>query len=256
MSTIYGYIRVSDESQAKSGLGLAAQKKRIEEAARRIRGGKLGKILADQAVSARRRPLLERKQGGELDRLLAGGDHVIVAKLDRAFRNLRDFATVLERWRKRGVYIHLLDLGVDTSTPVGELVAGIMAAVAQWESGRIGERIKEAKAILRSLGRTTNRSKLFGFRLRGKKLLVDPAERKVMARIVGLRKRRLTWRSIAAELNRAGQRNYRTRYGQPAKTGSAWTHQSAWRAWQRELERANPALVSGRKISRRQRPAK
>lgn len=226
--SIYGYTRVSDESQAQSGLGLAAQKKRIEEAARRIKGAKLARILADKAVSARRKPLLERASGAELDRLLTRGDHVIMAKLDRAFRNLRDFAAVMDRWRKRGVYVHLLDLGVDTSTPVGELVAGIMAAVAQWESQRIGERIKEAKGILRGLGRSTNGRAMIGTRLIRARLLLDPAQRKVMRLIVSLRKQgHLSWPQMAVELNR---RKLRTGLRRP------WTRQAAWRAYHRELE--------------------
>ncbi len=225
---IYGYIRVSDETQAMSGLGLAAQSRRIAEAAQRICGGKLNRILADKAVSARRKPLLERTQGAELDRLLSKGDHVIIAKLDRAFRNLRDFAGVMDAWRNRGVYVHLLDLGVDTNTPVGELVAGIMAAVAQWESQRIGERIKEAKAILRSRGRTTNGRPLIGTKIRRKLVIPDPAQRKVMRLIARLReKERLSWPEIAAELKR---QKLRTGEGRP------WSKQAAWRAYRRDRD--------------------
>lgn len=219
---------MSDEGQAKSGLGLAAQKRRIEEAARRIRDGKLKRILADKAVSARRKLFLDRIKGAELDRLLTNGDHVIIAKLDRAFRNLRDFATVMDSWRKRGVYVHLLDLGVDTSSPVGELVAGIMAAVAQWESQRIGERIKEAKAILRSRGRTTNGRPLIGTKIRRKLVIPDPAQRKVMRLITRLRENeRLSWPGIAVELKR---QKLRTGEGRP------WSKQAAWRAYRRDRD--------------------
>jgi DNA invertase Pin-like site-specific DNA recombinase len=255
MPSIYGYTRVSDDSQAKSGLSLSAQKKRIELAARHIKGAKLVSVLVDKAVSARRKPFTERKRGSELDRLLAAGDHLIVAKIDRAFRNLRDYAQMFERWKERGVYLHLLDLGVDTSTPVGELVAGIMAAVAQWESQRIGERIQEAKSVLRQQGRTTNRSKLFGFALRGKQLVPDPAELRTMALIVRLRKEGRTWRSVAGELNRRKLRNHRDRHGFYAARGRPWNHQAAWRAWLRECERRNPALITGRPtLTRRRAP--
>lgn len=137
---IYGYIRVSHDRQA-SGLGLAAQAKKIQQHAKTIRGQKLARIYRDAAVSASKQPFLARPNGWALDQVLVKGDHVVFARLDRACRNLHDFAGLLERWHKRGVFVHLLDVGVDTSTPVGQLVAGIMASIAQWESQRIGERI-------------------------------------------------------------------------------------------------------------------
>lgn len=241
--SVYGYIRVSDEKQKQSGLGIAAQKKQIEDYARRLAGAKYVRTLADQAVSARRKPLIERPRGAELDALLKAGDHVVIAKLDRAFRNLRDFATTMERWRKRGVYVHVLDLGVDTTTPVGELVAGIMAAVAQWESSRIGERIRDAQRVAVAMGRSSNGRHRVGFRLvrhtlpplpglREKRqvwlLKPCPRQRRNMALIVDLRKKKhLTWAAVAAELNR---RRLKTGEGRP------WSHQNAWYAYHAELD--------------------
>ena len=84
-------------------------------------------------------------EGGEADAL-------VVAKLDRLSRSLIDFAGLIERSRRRGWAIVVLDLGVDTTTPVGELVANVMAAVAQWERRAIGQRTREALAVRRAQG--------------------------------------------------------------------------------------------------------
>ena len=61
---IYGYIRVSHDRQAASGLGLAAQKKKIEEHAKTIPGPKLARIFRDAAVSASKNRSSRGRRGG------------------------------------------------------------------------------------------------------------------------------------------------------------------------------------------------
>jgi DNA invertase Pin-like site-specific DNA recombinase len=55
---------------------------------------------------------------------------VVVAKLDRLSRSVVDAGRLLEDARKGGFNIVALDLGLDPSTPTGELVANVLAAVA------------------------------------------------------------------------------------------------------------------------------
>ena len=218
--SIYGYVRVSHDRQASSGLSIAAQAKRIKEHALTIRGHKLVRIFTDSAVSASRKPLLARPQGGDLDQALEAGDHVVIAKLDRAFRRLADFAVILEQWQNRGVYVHLLDIGVDTSTLAGKLLAGVMASVAALESGRIAERIRDAKAVMRASGRSTNGRAVIGYRTIRRLLVPDPGARRIARRIIRLSSNGRSNPEIAALLNR---RSLRTCDGRP------WTHQAVWR---------------------------
>ena len=145
---------------------------------------------------------------------------MIFARLDRACRNVAEFAALLERWQKRGVYVHLLDLGVDTSSPVGQLVAGIMASIAQWESQRIGERIRDAKAVQRSQSKTTNGVPPIGWSIFRRRVVPDPAARRLGRQIVARRNRGESFPAIAAALN---ARKIRT------PRGRSWTAQAVWR---------------------------
>ena len=70
-----------------------------------------------------------------------------MAKLDRLSRSVVDAGRLLEEARKRGFNIVALDLGLDLSTPTGELVANVLAAVAQWERRMIGLRTSEALQV-------------------------------------------------------------------------------------------------------------
>jgi DNA invertase Pin-like site-specific DNA recombinase len=180
-----GYIRVSTDEQADSGLGLDAQRAAIEGEINR-RGWGLVQVFTDTASgrSLSRRPGLEEA----LATLESGGASVlVVSKLDRLSRSTKDFATLMERAERRGWAPVVLDLGVDTTTPAGELVASVMVSVAQWERRAIGQRTKEALAAKRAQGATLGRPRQ----------LPDPIRKS----IVKMRKRGLTLRAIADALN-------------------------------------------------------
>ena len=81
----------------------------------------------------------------------------MVAKLDRLSRSVVDFAGVLELARARKWALVAIDLGVDTSTPTGELVANVMMSVAQWERRVIGERTSAAMQAAKRQGRHMGR---------------------------------------------------------------------------------------------------
>lgn len=217
---IYGYTRVSTGRQVDSGLGLSAQRTLILAHARTI-GPQRPRIVVERGVSARGVAFARRRGGGQLDHALRAGDHLIIAKLDRGFRSVRDCATMLERWHARGVVVHLLDIGASTHTPAGRLIISIMAAVAEWESRRIGERIRDAHAALRTRGLHPGLPPL-GFHVRARRLIPDRRLQRVIGVIMRMRASRrhppVPFWAIAEWLTR---RRY---YGSP------WTSKRCWRA--------------------------
>lgn len=184
---VIGYLRVSTEEQALSGLGLAAQRKRVEdEAARR---GWVVTWVVDDGYSAKdlNRPGI----AGALAALAQGeAAALVVAKLDRLSRSVIDFANTLTVAKKQGWAVVLLDLGVDTTTPNGKLVAGLMAQIAEWEREMIGLRTREAMAAAKQRGTRLGRPRE-----------VAPH---VLTRVVGMRAEGLSLRAIARVLNDEG----------------------------------------------------
>jgi site-specific DNA recombinase len=115
-------------------------------------------------------------------RLLAMADAgkvktVIVAKLDRLTRSVKDLCELLERFERRGVALVSVAESLDTGSAAGRLVLNIMAAVSQWEREAIGERTRDALGHKRSLGERVGNI-AFGSRLAGDghHLEPDPAE--------------------------------------------------------------------------------
>ena len=58
----------------------------------------------------------------------------------------------MERARREGWSLVALDLGVDTSTPAGEMMASVLATFAQFERRLIGQRTRDALAVKRGQG--------------------------------------------------------------------------------------------------------
>jgi DNA invertase Pin-like site-specific DNA recombinase len=188
-STVVGYIRVSSTEQADSGLGLAAQRATIEAECSR-RGWNLTAIHQDAGLSGKavsNRPGLADALK-DVETGVAGG--LIVSKLDRLSRSLKDFAELMERAQKRGWNLVACDLGIDLSTPAGEFMANVMGSAAQWERKLIGLRTKEALAAKRATG----------VRLGRPRILADA----VVTRICVDHRTGLSLSSIARALNADG----------------------------------------------------
>jgi DNA invertase Pin-like site-specific DNA recombinase len=146
---VVGYARVSTEEQSSNGVGLEAQRGAIRAECER-RGWQLMRIEED-VLSGKtlNRPGLRAALAACRSGEVSG---IVVAKLDRLSRSIVDFGHLLEEARKRSFNVVALDLGLDLSTPQGELVANVIASVAQWERRIIGQRTKEALAVKKAQG--------------------------------------------------------------------------------------------------------
>jgi DNA invertase Pin-like site-specific DNA recombinase len=207
-----GYVRVSTDRQAELGVSLEAQEAKIRAMAT-VQGAELFEVIIDGGESAKNlnRPGLHR-----LLALVDSGkvEAVIVAKLDRLTRSVKDLCGLLELVEKRGVTLISVAESLDTASAAGRLVITIMAAVSQWEREAIGERTRDALRHKRTSGERVGNIR-FGFRLSpdGKHVEPDPGEQGVLTEIGHLRQSGHTLRGIAAALNRQSLLTRR---------GSAW----------------------------------
>lgn len=210
-----GYVRVSSDKQAIGGVSLEAQSGRIRAMAT-VQEVELLETIVDAGESAK---TLNRPG---MARLLSMVDAkqvqtVIVAKLDRLTRSVRDLADLLERFERRGVALVSVSESLDTGTAAGRLVLNVMMSVAQWEREAIGERTREAMRHKREKGERVG-TVPFGFQLAADGRTIQPREdeQRIVATMQALRANGLTLRAIAAAMNRQGQTTRR---------GSAWRHQ-------------------------------
>lgn len=135
---IYGYARVSTRGQARDGNSLEAQ-----EAALRAAGAE--RVYADAFTGTK----LERPQLQELLSVLREGDTLIVSKLDRIARSATAGFELIEDLIKKGVRVHILNIGLLDDTPTGRLIRHVFLAIAEHERTQILSRCAEGKAIAR-----------------------------------------------------------------------------------------------------------
>lgn len=206
-----GYARVSTDKQADRGVSLDAQAEKIR-AIGVVHNAELLDIIVDGGESAKslQRPGMER--------LLALVDAkkvqaVVIAKLDRLTRSVKDLCELLEWFERRDVALISVAESLDTSSAAGRLVLNIMTAVSQWEREAIGERTRDAMDHKRTNGERVGNIR-FGYRLGadGKHVEPDAAEQAVIKEISRLRQSGHTLRGIASALNR---QELRTRRASP-----------------------------------------
>jgi putative DNA-invertase from lambdoid prophage Rac len=202
--TVYGYCRVSTARQASDGESLDVQRRQIEGYAH-MHGLTLRSVTIEQGVSGSI-PVHERPKGGQLFAKLRKGDVVIAPKLDRLFRSALDALQVVEGLRKRGVSLHLLDLGGDISgNGLSKLFLTIAAAFAEAERDRIRERIGQVKADQKARGRYLGGIVPFGYR-RGEQgqLALHKGEQAAIREMVALRAQGKALRAIAEAMQAKG----------------------------------------------------
>lgn len=110
-----------------------------------------------QSGSKDRRPALDRLTADVRRHKL---DAVVCWKLDRLGRNLRHLVLLLDDWQQRRVSFVTLGEGIDTSTAAGRLVAGVLGSIAEFERGRIQERIHAGLARARAQGTRLGRRRM------------------------------------------------------------------------------------------------
>ena len=204
-SNAIGYIRVSTRDQAESGASLEAQRSKVEAYAV-LHDLELVEVIEDAGYSAKS---LDRPGMTKLLRFIRGRKitTVVVAKLDRITRSVRDLGELIELFQRSGVEFASVADHIDTSTASGRLVLNVMGSVSQWEREAIGERTAEALAVMRSNGQRISRHAPYGYRLNGEGWIEDEREQRGVALMRQLRADGLSLRRIAAELEHHGHHN-------------------------------------------------
>ncbi len=118
-----------------------------------------GKLCASLEDAGRSGKDLNRAGISEALRLLAAGEAsaLVVTKVDRLSRSLLDFSHIVATARKQAWQLVVLDLGVDTSTPSGEMLGAVMMTFAQYERRLAGERTSLALQAKKAAGHRLGR---------------------------------------------------------------------------------------------------
>lgn len=136
---VVGYCRVSSKKQLE-GYGLEAQ---IEE----IKSKYENAIIYQEQYTGTK---TDRPIFNEVLRELKEGDTLVVTKLDRLARNTVEGIQIVEDLFKRGVAVHVLNVGLLENTSMGKFFLTTLLAVAEMERNTILERMNSGKEVAKA----------------------------------------------------------------------------------------------------------
>ncbi len=138
-----GYARVSTQEQ-----NLSLQLDALQTAG-------CATIYQEKVTTAKKeRPELQKLMGQ-----IRTGDVVVVWKLDRLGRSLKDLVSLVNEMQGKGTEFQSLNDHIDTTTPQGKFTFHLFAALAEFERDIIRERTKAGLAAARARGRKGGRPK-------------------------------------------------------------------------------------------------
>jgi DNA invertase Pin-like site-specific DNA recombinase len=207
---VIGYLRVSTNEQAQSGLGLEAQQYAILDYAKKI-GSEIIKIFTEDGLSGSL-PISKRPALREALNTIKKGDVLVVAKRDRLSRDVRVLMLIEDEIKKKKArIISTVGEGTESDNSSSILFRGMIDQFSQFERLRIGERTKDALHA-KKLRRERIGHIPFGFKLdenctqcsqeKEEHLVVDQQEQKIIQEMLRLKSDKLSVRKIADMLNK------------------------------------------------------
>jgi putative DNA-invertase from lambdoid prophage Rac len=198
---VVGYVRVSTEEQALSGVSLDAQRQQITGYSM-MKGWQVAEFFVERGVSGSV-PLAERPEGRRMLGTVTAGDVIITSRLDRAFRSAADALGTLEELKDQSIGLHMIDLGGDVcGNGISKLVFTILSAVAENERDRIRERIREVKRHLASQGVYGGGKRPFGWDVVDGRLVPNGDEQAALKRMKAMHRKGSTYREIGGRFGK------------------------------------------------------
>ena len=132
---------------------------------------------------------------------------IMVTEQSRLWRNLQDAITELNKLQAWGCDIVILNMGIDTSTPIGKFQFSLFGALAQFESDQTSDRVRRVIDHQKRQGLKGPGIRPYGWKPDEEgKLIRDPEEQSVIEWVSSRRRNGETWEAVAQALNGMGKR--------------------------------------------------
>ncbi len=197
---VIGYARVSTQQQADEGHSIEAQTAQLKAYAEAFNLELVAiEVDAGESAGSLDRPGLTAALG-YLDRFEASA--LLVVKLDRLTRSVRDFCSLIDTYFKDGDNVLMsISESVNTSNAMGRMVLTILMSVAAWEREAAAERTATVKAHMKASGEYVGGWPPYGYSLDEDGNLTEcPPEQMIITAARALRSQGHTLRAVACAL--------------------------------------------------------
>lgn len=214
------YTRVSTDAQGEDGKVSLPEQERMAKACIESKGWRYVRTYEDNGYSGRTtdRPALQQML---IDIGKGDIDAIVIYKLDRLSRKQRDTLTIIEECLlKNNVDLVSLNETLDTSSPWGRAMIGVLSSFNQLESENIALRTAMGRYATAREGGYAGGKPPLGYRVVEGHLVIVPEEAEIVRLVFSLRNEGKTLQGIADELNRLG---YRSKKGNEFKHSAVQT---------------------------------
>ena len=223
MKKAIGYIRVSTQSQASEGVSLEAQEAKIK-AWCELNSYELVQIFKDAGISG---SSLKGREGlADAIEATKKGFALVAYSMSRLSRSIRDMLDIGDQLNRNDSDMVSLTEKIDTTTATGKMVFNMMAVMNQFERDQCSERTKIALQHKKSKGERVG-SIPHGYKAKGKKLIKNKDEQKILTLVKQLREQGYTLRAISNELELKGIFNREGRKFAPQSINSILNYKLA-----------------------------
>jgi len=199
MKKVIGYIRVSTEYQKVKGNSVNNQIQSIQNYCR-INELELVKIYEDNGISGMSNnriglnDMFDNIKNSDIDGL-------IVYSLSRLGRKLKDVIDFIDVLSKNDIRFISLKENFNNNDIVGKLMFNILGSINEFEVNLLSQRISDVKQYKKSKNEVYGGSILFGKKRKGKKLITNSNEMKVLEMIHKMRNDNISYTKISKYLN-------------------------------------------------------
>lgn len=199
------YIRVSTDMQKERGESLEVQLKRLNAYVDSKENWAVVETYKDAGISAKNTNRLEfsrMKADIEQGKL----DVILCTKLDRLFRNTKDFLDTTDYFEQKNVMFVCLEGSIDTTNPAGRVFSTMRAAFGQFERETTAERVRDVMKSRAEDGKYNGGIAPFGYSVENKNLVINPDEGELIKEIYQLYLERRSILFVTHKLNDEGKK--------------------------------------------------
>ena len=206
--TVYVYTRNSNIEAFEKGSSKLTQLKRATSYAN-IKQLQINEVIEEQCSGTI--PFERREKGFELLKKLKTNDHIICSHLDRFCRNTLSLLQMIQRFKKRKIYLHFVDLSCEVtgSDAIGNVFLTMLSCFAQFNAQQTSEKLKSYKERMRSENKFSGGKMTFGYDKDENGFFVPvEKEQEVIREMLLMRKQGKSYRTIAKEISQSTRKKF------------------------------------------------
>ena len=208
MSKVYVYTRNSNVEAFEKGSSRETQIKKCTNYAS-IKDLKIDEIVQEQCSG--QLPFDRRDKAFELLKKLKSNDHIICSHLDRFCRNTLSLLQMIQKFKKKKIYLHFVDLNCETtgSDAIGNVFLTMLSCFSQFTAEQTSQKIKSYKERMKTENKFSGGKMTFGYDKDENGFFVPiEKEQEVIREMLLMRKQGKSYRDISSEISKSTRKKF------------------------------------------------